>query len=107
MGRVPECRLAPAPPFSNTMVDLFGPFSVRGEVQKRSTGKVWGVIFTDLASRAIHIEVACGYDTESFLLAFRRFASIQGWPSCVYSDPGTQLKAGAGITCGLAENGTE
>ena len=73
------------------MLDLFGPYSCRGEVQKRTSGKVWGLIFTDLCSRAVHIEVACGYSTEDFLLAFTRFVSIRGYPEAVFSDPGSQL----------------
>ena len=32
-----------------------------------------------------------GYDTNSFLAAFKRFASIRGYPGTVYSDRGTQL----------------
>ena len=91
MGPVPAVRLKPAPPFSSTMVDIFGPFSVRGEVQKRTTGKAYGIIFTDMVMRAVHIEAAFGYDTSSFLLALTRFVSIRGYPSDIYSDPGSQL----------------
>ena len=91
MGKMPPARLKPAPPFTSVMLDLFGPYPVRGEVQKRTTGKAWGVIFTDLCCRAVHLEVVFGYDTESFLLAFSRFTAIRGWPSIVYSDPGSQL----------------
>ena len=80
MGRLPLERLMPSPPFSNYMVDLFGPYKVRGEVQKRITGKAWGVIFTDMCSSAVHIEAMYDYSTSSFLLALSRFASIRGWP---------------------------
>ena len=72
------------------MVDLFRPYVVRGEVQKRTSGKAYGVIFTDLVSRAVHIEAVYGYDTSSFLMALSRFASIRGWPQYI-SDPGSQL----------------
>ena len=91
MGQMPSVRLVPSPPFTSVMLDLFGPYPVRGEVQKRTTGKARGVIFTDLCSRAVHIEVVFGYDTQSFLLALSRFASIRGWPTVMYSDPGSQL----------------
>ena len=91
MGQMPVSRLLPSPPFTAVMLDLFGPYHVRGEVQKRTTGKAWGVLFTDLCSRAVHIEVVFGYDTKSFLLALSRFAAIRGWPSVIYSDPGSQL----------------
>ena len=91
MGMLPEDRLKPGPPFTKVMVDLFGPYKVRGEVQKRTSGKAYGVIFTDMVMRAVHIEVAFGYDTKSFLLALQRFASVRGWPETLYSDPGSQL----------------
>ena len=107
MGQMPACRLLPSPPFTHTMVDLFGPFSIRGEVQKRITGKVWGVIFTDLCCRALHLEVSCGYDTQSFILAFTRFSSIRGWPQEMYSDPGSQLKASADLVAQISKHGTK
>jgi len=91
MGELPESRLKPAPPFTHVMLDIFGPFKVRGEVQKRTTGKAYGVLFTDMSMRAVHIEGVFGYDTDSFMLAFNRFVSVRGWPSKIYSDPGSQL----------------
>ena len=112
MGSLPEARLRPSTPFNHCMLDYFGPYSVRGEVQKRITGKAYGIIITDLYSRCVHMEAAFGYDTASFLLAFSRFASLRGWPSKVYSDPGSQLTSakeainGAARSLGL-EHGTE
>ncbi|CAB4041710.1 PREDICTED: uncharacterized protein LOC107333192 [Paramuricea clavata] len=91
MGQLPEARLKPSPAFNHVMIDLFGPYSVRGEVQKRTSGKAHGVIFTDLVMRAVHIEAVFGYDTESFLMALSRFVSVRGWPEIIYSDPGSQL----------------
>ena len=93
MGLLPEERLKVGPPFNTVMIDLFGPYSVRGEVQKRITGKAYGVLFVDLCSRAVHTEVVPGYDTASFLMALRRFTSLRGWPSVILSDRGTQLVA--------------
>ena len=91
MGNIPETRLKTAPPFSFTMIDLLGPFITRGEVQKRISGKCYFVLFTDLASRAIHLECVFGYNTDHFLMGLSRFVHIRGWPSIIYSDPGTQL----------------
>jgi hypothetical protein len=82
MGQLPVSRMKPAPPFTHVMLDIFGPFKVRGEVQKRTTGKAYGIIFTDMTMRAVHIEGVFGYDTDSFL---------RGWPLKIYSDPGSQL----------------
>ncbi|KAK3745381.1 hypothetical protein QZH41_001419 [Actinostola sp. cb2023] len=78
------------------MLDLFGLYSARGEEQKRTSGEKYGVIFTDMVMRAVHIEAVFAYDTSSFLLALSRFASVRGCrPEKIYSDPGSQL-IGAG-----------
>ena len=91
MAKLPTDRLQPSPPFSKIMLDYFGPFSVKGEIQKRITGKAWAICFTDLCSRAIHIEPVYGYCAKEFMLALTRFAAIRGWPTTIYSDPGSQI----------------
>ena len=91
MGLLPEAKLKASPPFNFTMLDLLGPFLTRGEVNKRTSGKCYMVLFTDLGSRAIHLECVFGYSTEHFLLALSRFVHIRGWPAEIYSDPGSQL----------------
>ena len=91
MGLLPDARLKQYPAFNHVMLDLFGPYSVRGEVQKRTSGKAYGVLFTDLVMRSVHIEVVFGYDSESFLMALTRFVSVRGLPEIIYSDPGSQV----------------
>ena len=91
MGALPEVRSKPAPPFTYVMIDYFGPYSVRGDIQKRVTGKAWGVIFADLVSRAVHLESVFDYGTDSFLIALSKFASVRGYPEIIYSDPGSNL----------------
>ena len=95
MGSVPDWRMQPALPFHYTQIDLFGPYAVAGEVQKRVRGKGYGIIFVDMVSKAIHIEFAPNYSTDAFLMAYTRFTSIRGSPKELYSDPGSQL-TGAG-----------
>ena len=46
-----------------------------------------------MLSRAVHLDIATDYDTESFLLVTRRFMAMRGSPMKIYSDPGSQLKA--------------
>ena len=58
IGRFPEERLKLAPAWNCTAVDLFGPFRIRCEVQKRTTGKTYGVIFNCLSTRADHVDLA-------------------------------------------------
>lgn len=93
MGKLPVERLKPSPAWTCTAIDLFGPFKIRDEVKKRTTGKTYGVIFNCLGTRAVHIDLAADYSTEKFLMVLRRFASIRGYPSKLYSDNGPQLVA--------------
>ena len=74
-------------------LDLFGPFEIRGETNKRSRSKAYGVNFDCLLSRAVHLDLATDYSTEAFLLAVRRFIAIRGCPIKIRSDRGTQLVA--------------
>jgi hypothetical protein len=74
-------------------VDLFGPLSISGSVNKRSTGKAWGVIFVCTSTSLAHVEIAETYSTESFLMAVRRFMALHGAPKRFQSDQGTQLVA--------------
>ncbi|KAK7944841.1 hypothetical protein WMY93_000569 [Mugilogobius chulae] len=91
MGDLPEERSSPAAPFQFTSVDLFGPYHVKDDVKKRVTMKVWGVVFCCMSSRAIHVELASALSTESFLLAYQRFAAVRGHPQKIWSDPGTNF----------------
>jgi hypothetical protein len=92
MADLPHDRVNPsAPPFTCVGVDYFGPFIVR---EKRSMVKRYGVIFTCLAVRAIHLEIARTLDTDSFIMALRRFISRRGQVKEIRSDNGTNLVGG-------------
>lgn len=76
MADLPRNRLLPDEPhFSRTGVDFFGPFEVK---RGRVTMKRYCVIFTCLAIRAVHLEVAASLDTDSFIHALRRFIARRG-----------------------------
>mgnify|MGYP002260046751 FL=1 len=57
----------------------------------RSLLKRYRVIFTCLAIRAVHIEVAHSIDTDSFLLALRRLIARRGQVKQIRSDHGTNF----------------
>ncbi len=71
-------------------MDYFGPFEIR---QGRVTRKRYGVIFTCMTTRAVHIEVADSLDTSSCINALRRFISRRGNVKEITSDNGTQMVA--------------
>ena len=93
MGQLPQERLKPAPAWHCTAVDVFGPFKIRDEVKKRTTGKAYGVIFHCLGTIAVHVKLAPDYGTKKVLMLLQRFVSLRGYPANLLSDNGTQLKA--------------
>ena len=76
------------PPFTSTGIDFFGPFFVK---RARSQEKRYGVIFTCLASRAVHLEVAASLSTDSFMCALRRFIARRGEVKKIRTDRGTNF----------------
>lgn len=54
---------------------------------------MYGVIFNCLSTRAVHVDLAADDSTDKFLMVLRRFVSIRGYPSKLYSDNGPQLVA--------------
>lgn len=94
MADLPSDRLqSDLPPFSSTGTDYFGPILV-SHGRGRAQVKRYGVLFTCMASRAMHIEVAYSLDTDSFLNALRRFVSRRGPIKILRSDQGTNYVAG-------------
>ena len=88
MADLPEDRLDLAPPFTYSAVDFFGPWLIK---EGRRQVKRYGVLFTCLASRAIHLETANSLDTSSFLNAYRRFIGRRGPVRHLKSDQGTNF----------------
>ena len=84
MANLPQDRLIPDnPPFTSVRIDYFGPFEVKCG---RSMVKRYGVLFTRLTVRAIHIKVANSLETDSCINAFRRFIARRGQVSIMRSD---------------------
>ena len=90
MSDLPSLRLAPyTPPFHYTSCDYFGPYIVK--IGRNKTTKHYGVLFTCLNTRAVHLELAVDCSTLEFLQVLRRFLSIRGQPAMMTSDNGTQF----------------
>ena len=88
MADLPSDRMQEVPPFTYCAVDYFGPFYIK---EKRKELKRYGCLFTCLASRAIHIEVSNTLETDSFIMALRRFINIRGNIQQLRSDWGTNF----------------
>ena len=65
------------PPFHNTAIDM---------LNRKTVKEAQIVIFTCMTTRAIHLELVTDRDTDTFLMAFRRFACLRGQPSTCWSD---------------------
>ena len=92
MANLPRERLTPEdPPFTSVGVDYFGPLYVQ---QGHSHVKRYGCVFTCLTTRAVHIEITSSLDRDSFINALRRFTSLRGNPTSVYSDNGSNFHTG-------------
>ncbi len=73
--------------FAQTAIDYGGPFiTIQGRGKRRQ--KRYLAIFTCLATRAVHLEIAYALDTDSFLNAFYRMASRRGLPNEIISNNG-------------------
>lgn len=88
MSDLPEDRVEPSPPFSFCGMDCFGPFMTKNG---RKENKRWGLLFTCLCSRAIHIEMLDDMSTDAFINALRCFVSIRGKVRQIRSDQGSNF----------------
>ena len=89
MADLPTDRVtSDQPVFSSVGIDLFGPFYTK---RGRAQVKRYGVVFTCLATRALHIEVADSQSTDSFINALRRFTARRGPVKLIRCDNGTNF----------------
>ena len=88
MSDLPKDRVEPAPPFTYSGMDCFGPWVIR---EGRKEMKRYGLLFTCMASRAVHIETLNSLTTDAFINALRRFLSVRGPVRQLRSDRGTNF----------------
>lgn len=88
MGDLPPERLEATPPFTYSGMDCFGPFCVK---EGRKDLKRYGLLFTCMCSRAIHIEVLDDLSADCFLNALRCFIAIRGNVGQLHCDQGTNF----------------
>ena len=86
MAPLPSFRFPTAEtqfPFANYDVDFFGPFYLedfRGIIEN-----LYGLIFTCMVTRAVHLVTCLDLNRDTFLNAFRRFCSRRCQPQLLYS----------------------
>ena len=86
MVDLPPDKTKEEPPFTYCGVDMFGPFEIK---ERRTTLKrYYGALFTYLASRTNHIEITKSLETDSFILALRRFIARRRNVRLIWCDNG-------------------
>ncbi|XP_070854791.1 uncharacterized protein [Drosophila suzukii] len=92
MADLPGIRITEALPFQHSGCDYAGPFILK-ERRGRNPRKTKGYIclFVCLVTSAIHLELATDLSTDTFLACLRRFMSLRGKCSQIFSDNGTNF----------------
>ena len=88
MGQLPAERVEQTAPFTHVGMDVFGHFNVK---DRRTELKRWGLLFTCLYSRAVHIELLEDLTSDSFINALRCLMAIRGPVKTLFSDQGTNF----------------
>ena len=88
MSDLPEDRLERAPHFTYCGVDFFCTWTIK---EGRKELKRYGILFTCMGCRAIHLETVITMETNSSIDALRGFLSIRGPIRQLRSDQGTNL----------------
>ena len=88
MANLPDDRVEPSYPFTFVGMDCFGPFVVK---RGRSDVKRYGLLFTCLCSRGVHIEMVDDMSTDSFINALRCFIAIRGAVRRIRCDQGSNF----------------
>ena len=92
MGQLPEVRVKPSKPFTNTGVDYSGPFFVKqGGKRSKTFVKCYVALFICLSTKAIHLELVSELSTEAYIASLRRFIARRGLCNNIYSDNGTNF----------------
>ena len=90
MSDLPPERLSSfLPPFYFTGVDYFGSLTIKlnkGTRRTSGTAKRYGVLFTCMTTRAVHLELAGDMSTDSFIWTLRRFNARRRNPKSASSD---------------------
>lgn len=88
MADLPPERIEASPPFTHVGMDCFGPVTVKNG---RKETKRYGLLFTCMCSRAVHIEMLDDLTTDAFINGLRCFISIRGQVQKIFCDQGTNF----------------
>ncbi|XP_025420904.1 uncharacterized protein LOC112691007 [Sipha flava] len=92
MATLPKYRVQQIKPFSVTGVDYAGPITLKGQRGQSSPRRnAYICLFVYTATKALHLELSSDLSTETFLLAFTRFAARRRPIKEIHSDCGSNF----------------
>ena len=91
MAPLPAFRLKSSPVWNFSMLDLFGPITVKDFVNQRTQRKTWGVLITCLTTRACQAYLTESFSTDHLLCVLRKHEARNGSPAEYYADLGKQI----------------
>jgi hypothetical protein len=92
MGQLPEVRVKPSKPFTNTGVDYAGQFYVKqGGKRSKILVKCYVALIVCLSTKAIHLELVSDLSTEAYIASLQHFIARRGLCNNIYSDNGTNF----------------
>ena len=90
---LPTSRVVVQEPFSTSGADFAGPLLVRTIEMERKEVKVYILLLTCSATRAIHLELVPDLSSSACIKALRRFIARRGAPETVISDNAKTFKS--------------
>ena len=94
MGSVSKHSITIAPAFYVTQADICGPFKAYSLHHKRTTIKIWLIVYCCISALTTNIKVMDDYSAQAFIQAFIRFFCEVGYPRFIVIDEGSQLIQG-------------
>ena len=77
--------------FTREALDFGGPFKMTVQGRRKPRQKRYLCLFTRLASRAVHLQMAYGLDVDCILNVLNRMINRRGVPEEIISDNGTNF----------------
>ena len=94
MGPISKHSITIAPAFYATQADICSPFKAYSLHHKRTTIKIWLIVYCCISTSTTNIKVMHDYSTQAFIQAFIRFSCKVGYPWFMVIDEGSQLIKG-------------
>ena len=91
MALLREESLQVCPPWTFIALDFAGPVVIKGEVNSRSRGKSWILVYVCRNTKAVCLLATSGYSTADFLCKHEEYIARKGRPKKIVSDRGSQL----------------